>query len=79
MELAEAFYRLRDEVRADQDYAWSWHCNIAMAAQDEGVDHETANKAANRFMQICFGVDTKAPNAQVQAAARQGRSPGTTG
>ena len=63
MELAEAFYRLRDEVRADQDYAWSWHCNIAMAAQDEGVDHETANKAANRFMQMCFGVDAQAPNA----------------
>jgi hypothetical protein len=65
MELAEAFYRLSDEVKTDQDYAWSWHCSIAMSAKDVGVDHETANKAANRFMQMCFGVDTKEPNSSI--------------
>lgn len=61
MKTAEAFKVLKDALTEDEGYAWGWHCNIAMAAQDEGVDHATANKAANRFMQSCFGIDTKEP------------------
>ena len=38
-------------MREDISYVWSWHCNIAMSAVDEGVDHETANRAAARFLQ----------------------------
>jgi hypothetical protein len=45
-------------VREDKQYAISWHANIAMAFQDEGGDHATANRAAARFMQQLFGVDT---------------------
>ncbi len=34
---------LTREMQADREgYAWGWHCQLAMAAQDEGVDHETA-------------------------------------
>ena len=61
MDTKEAFETLKKAIGDDPSYAWSWHCNIAMAAYDEGVDHATANKAANRFMQLCFGVDTKEP------------------
>lgn len=53
-----AFRDLKYQMQHDESYAWSWHCNIAMAAFDEGVDHATANRAAARFMQMCFGVDT---------------------
>ena len=45
-------------IRNDPAYAWSWHCNIAVAAMDEGVDHMTANKLAARFLMILTGVDT---------------------
>ena len=45
-------------IRNDPGYAWSWHCNIAMAAVDEGVNHMAANKLAARFLMILTGVDT---------------------
>lgn len=57
-ETSAAFNVVRDAMVADSEYAWSWHCNIAMASVDEGMDHAAANRAAARFMQICFGVDT---------------------
>lgn len=47
-------------LREDFDWAWSWHCNIAMSARDEGVGHETANRAAARFMKLAFDLDTLA-------------------
>jgi hypothetical protein len=58
---AEAFGTLKKALQEDEGYAWGWHCNIAMAAFDEGVDHATANRAANRFMRMCFEIDTKEP------------------
>lgn len=48
---------LKDNLQGDMDYAWSWFCNIAVPMQDEGVSHETSNKAAARVMQNLFGVD----------------------
>jgi len=44
-------------LKADMDCAWSWHCNLAMPMQDEGVSHEQANRAAARIMFTVFGVD----------------------
>jgi len=61
MNTKQAFETLKQAIQNDHMYAWSWHCNIAMSFVDEGVDHETANKAASRFMQTTFGVDTKEP------------------
>lgn len=66
-------------IRALQDdpgYAWSWHCNIAMAAVDEGVDHGTANHAAARFMRLLASVEPAhelppKPEAQAPVAAQQ--------
>lgn len=46
-----------DAMRSDPEYAWSWHCNIAMAFVDEGGDHAMANHAAARFMRSLAGVD----------------------
>lgn len=63
---AEAFEALKNALQQDADYAWSWHCNIAMAHYDamseagcDGHDarHKTANNGAARFMKLCFDID----------------------
>jgi hypothetical protein len=45
-------------LQEDADYAWAWHCNLAMAAIDEGMEHYAANQAAARFMYSLANVDT---------------------
>ena len=54
----ESMATVSQAIRNDPSYAWTWHCNIAMAAVDEGVDHMAANKLAARFLMILTGVDT---------------------
>lgn len=64
--VAKAFEVLKQAMHDDFEFAWSWHCNIAMAFYDElgplitpsGTSHEVANRAAARFMKLCFDVDT---------------------
>ncbi len=51
------FEALKEQIKNDDGYAWSWHCNIAMASIDQGFDHGKANIAAARFMKNCFDVD----------------------
>jgi len=50
----------------DPEYAYSWHCNIAMACYDaigDSLSHEEAhkisNEAATRFMKLAFNTETK--------------------
>ena len=56
---------LSQRLKDDPDYAYSWHCNIAMACYDSmnDIDHEdrhtVSNEAASRFMKMAFDVDTK--------------------
>jgi hypothetical protein len=53
-----AFDVVRRGMQSDTDYAWSWHCNLAMSMVDAGCDHKIANEGAVRFMRTCFDVDT---------------------
>ncbi len=55
---AEALQTLSAAFKADPDYAWGWHCNVSMAAYDQGLSQESADKAAANFMKSAFGVDT---------------------
>lgn len=48
---------LRAQIQADDDLAWTWHCNVAVCFMDEGGSHKMAQHAAARFMQTLFGVD----------------------
>ena len=48
---------LKKALTDDPEYAWSWHCNIAMASHDEGLSKPEANRAAARFMKNCFDID----------------------
>lgn len=53
----EAFETVKAAMQEDMDLAWAWHCNLAVASQDEGMEHAASNRAAARFMSACFGVD----------------------
>jgi hypothetical protein len=48
-------------MRSDPEYAWGWWVNLVDAACDEGVDKETAERIATRYLKTCFGVDVSAP------------------
>lgn len=56
-QVVDAMQALSEAMQLDPDYAWSWHCNIAMASVDEGMDQESANRAAARFMRLAFKAD----------------------
>lgn len=59
MTVTEAFDTFRTKMRDDPEYAWSWHCNLAMPIKDStGISHEAANKAAAHLMQHLFAIDT---------------------
>lgn len=70
---AAAMQIVIDAMRADPDYAWSWHCNVAMSFVDAGGDRYTANQGAARFMRLLANVDpahelpTEAPASAQQA------------
>jgi hypothetical protein len=53
-----ALWILRRAMKKDPDYAWSWHCNLAMMAQDAGAPHKEANIRAGDLMHSLFGVKT---------------------
>ena len=63
-DVAHPFAALADIIRADPDYAWAWHCNLAMPILDvTGVSHEKANEAAAYIMATLFECDiTTHPN-----------------
>lgn len=54
----QAIEALSAAFKADPDYAWGWHCNLAGIALDAGADHASANGRAASFMRTVFGVDT---------------------
>ena len=61
MTTKEAYEHISNALKTDPDYAWSWHCNIAMAildADDADVSHKDSNIAAAHVMERCFGVNT---------------------
>lgn len=57
--IEDALKALSEAMQADEDYAWSWHCNIAMNAVDAGAPHRAANERAADFMWGLFGVNTR--------------------
>lgn len=55
--IAGAFALLQADIQKSTSYAWSWHCNLAMAVVDAGGSHELGNKASASFLQRTFSVD----------------------
>ncbi|AQZ99360.1 hypothetical protein B5M06_14975 [Comamonas kerstersii] len=63
----QAMEALKAAMKADPEYAWSWHCAICAGAHDEGLETGAANRAAARVMNMAFDCDTT-KNANFHAA-----------
>ncbi len=48
-----------NQLQADPELLWTWHCNIAMVAVDAGADPIPANERAADFMNLAFGADPR--------------------
>ena len=56
--IKQAWDTLSKAMRDDPEYAWAWHCNLAMPILDAtGVPHELANQAGAHLMQHLWGCD----------------------
>lgn len=66
--VAAAMRTVIEAMQVDPEYAWSWHCNIAMAFVDAGGDHYTGNQGAARFMKMLANVEPahELPSSQAQ-------------
>lgn len=54
----KAVNSLKEAMRSDPDYAWAWHCNLAICYYDESeLDLPLCNRAAARFMKLAFEID----------------------
>lgn len=53
-EIRETMDKLREFIKTNSDYAWAWHCNLAMMAFDAGATHEKSNQQAANFMNSVF-------------------------
>lgn len=57
--MMQDYGRMWTRIKNDPEYAWSWHCNIAMALHDDGIEHRQANEHAARVMHALFGVEVR--------------------
>lgn len=51
-QITQAVQTVIQAIQNDPEYAWGWHCNIAMAFVDAGGDCYTANQGAARFIEM---------------------------
>ncbi|WP_248321988.1 hypothetical protein [Caballeronia sp. Sq4a] len=68
-----AFQVLKDALKNDAEYAWAWHCNLAMPIMDAvRCTPAQANKAGADLMQYLFDIDIrKHPHWQHAAPATE--------
>lgn len=78
--IAHPFSLLKEAIHADPEYAWGWHCNLAMPVFDTCFDkrltssanHERANQAAALMMRQLFDYDiTKHPRYEGKKSVAQ--------
>lgn len=74
--IPEAMNTVITAMQADPGYAWSWHCNVAMAFVDAGGDPYIANQGAARFMRLLANVEPayELPTAPPKAEAVPGHT-----
>lgn len=71
--MSNGFAELKATVRADPEYAWALHCNIAVPIMDSiRVSHDLANAASAHVMQTLFDYDiTTHPNYEGKKSGAQ--------
>lgn len=58
---AHPFTAIKQLIHDDPEYAWAWHCNMAVPIMDTaGVPHKDANRAAAHIMAQMFDFDITA-------------------
>lgn len=56
--IPDAFDALKRLIQSDLEYAWAWHCNLAVPIIDAAcVSHLMANRAAALIMRQMFDYD----------------------
>lgn len=57
-----AFEALKNRLTEAYEYAWAWHCNLAMACVDRlGVSKQEGNLVAELIMERFFELETTNP------------------
>lgn len=52
------FEALQKLIKSDEEYAWAFHCNLAMPIMDSiGCTHQQANEAAAHLMRHLWDCD----------------------
>lgn len=69
-DISDAMITLTKAIKDDPEYAWSWHCNLACAAQDSGMDHAESQIMARRFMGWAFQCADYSDGGEVECAAQ---------
>jgi len=62
-DIATAWSTLKAAIQGDPEYAWSWHCNLAVPILDRShglLTQRQANEIAADLVQHFFGVDIRA-------------------
>lgn len=55
--IAKEMNIVQEYVKQDFEYFWGWHCNLTMAAVDEGVSKPRAMSISRRFLHSLFNID----------------------
>jgi len=59
MSIEQELNFIKDQMKKDNDFAWSWHCNIAMPIYDStNLSKRKCNQIAVNLMRHLFDVDT---------------------
>lgn len=48
---------LKEQIRSDPEYAWAWHCNLAVPMTDVGVGRKEADQASALILSQMFDCD----------------------
>lgn len=74
--LSSPLSQLKAALKNCDDFAWTWHCNLACIGLDSGGAHEVANRRAAQFMKNAFGVDVTTQENWKQLERQWGLGPG---
>lgn len=76
VEIKPHYDAIKQALKDDFEYAWGWHCNLAMPIVDTlGISHKDANRAAAALMQHMFGVDLTASQRYLDIIKQQELTP----
>lgn len=76
VEIKPHYDAIKQALKDDFEYAWGWHCNLAMPIVDTlGISHQDANRAAAALMQHMFGVDLTASQRYLDIIKQQELTP----